>query len=527
MEVEAKFNLEPGAFSSLSTLNEVVGYSLGEARIVTDVDQYLDTVDYRILRAGYACRIRERNGRLIATLKSLSPAQTELHVREELETPLEPGAGDPSSWPTGPARELALRLTEGAPLETLFVIWQQRAVRKLAQADRQVAEWSLDQVETQAGGQSETHHELEVELKATGTTDDLNGITNALLKLEGVTPNPVSKFERAINLLDLDRTLLKPNGAASKPGKAGPGVEPNDTMAEAGRKILRFHFKRMKKNEAGARAGEDIEAVHDMRVATRRMRAALALFAPYYRPKTVKEWQQGLRQTTRALGGVRDLDVFLERAEQYRDKLTPTRQTELDPMFRHWQKRREQARAVMTHWLDSDNFEEFEQRFQTFVETPKAGIIKSEDNTIQPRLVRHIAPALIWEAYARVRAYEDILADAPIETWHALRIEGKRLRYTLEFFSEDLGPKAATLIATVTRMQDHLGNLNDADVDAQALTQFLAEYDGKDTELPAVRAYLSSRLAERARLRARFMPIWTAVIGPRFRRQLGLAVAYL
>ncbi|HNL22169.1 MAG TPA: CHAD domain-containing protein, partial [Rhodocyclaceae bacterium] len=72
------------------------------------------------------------------------------------------------------------------------------------------------------------------------------------------------------------------------------------------------------------------------------------------------------------------------------------------------------------------------------------------------------APALIWEAYARVRAYEPLIADAPIETLHALRIEGKRLRYTLEFFSCLLpARRLKPYLATLNQLQDELGLIND------------------------------------------------------------------
>src|SRR5688572_21869623 len=88
-------------------------------------------------------------------------------------------------------------------------------------------------------------------------------------------------------------------------------VSPQDTMAEAGRKVLLADFIKMLKHEAGARTGEDIEDVHDMRVATRRMRSALRLFESYFKPKWVDAYSRRLRKIARALGVVRDLDVLI------------------------------------------------------------------------------------------------------------------------------------------------------------------------------------------------------------------------
>ncbi|MCW5850444.1 MAG: CHAD domain-containing protein [Anaerolineae bacterium] len=526
MEVEVKFSLDETAAQSLQALDELAGYRLGETRVIADVDQYLDTTDYRILRGGYACRIRERNGQLIATLKSLSPTDSEMHVREEFETALQPDAGDPPSWPPGAARDLALRLTNGAPLQPLCMIWQQRHVRPVLDGERLAGEWSLDQVETTAGDKTDRATELEIELKGDGTPDDLGRLAEALIAQPGVQPQPRSKFERAMGMLDLAKIQAALDAPADK-RKAGPGVRAGDSMAEAGRKVLRFHFKRMQKEEKGARAGEDIEAVHAMRVATRRMRSALTLFEPYYRRRAIKVLNRGFKRTARALGAVRDLDVFVERAEVYRQRLPEARQMELDAMLRHWQRQRDGARDDLIEWLDSQDFEKFETEAAAFLDAGDGVAAKPKGDGIQPILVRHLAPTVIWEAYARVRAYDTVVADAPIETLHLLRIEGKRLRYTLEFFAEDLGPHAGWLVGQVVQMQDHLGALHDADVDAQALTEFLEERDGKPVELPGVRAYLSSRLADRARLRARFGRVWTIVNGPRFRRLLAQAVAHL
>ena len=92
---------------------------------------------------------------------------------------------------------------------------------------------------------------------------------------------------------------------------------PDEAMSEAGRKAMYTHFLKMLANEAGTRLGEDIEALHDMRVSTRRMRAAYRIFADYYDPKIFAPFNKGLRRTGAMLGAVRDLDVLLEKAEAW------------------------------------------------------------------------------------------------------------------------------------------------------------------------------------------------------------------
>jgi hypothetical protein len=122
--------------------------------------------------------------------------------------------------------------------------------------------------------------------------------------------------------------------------RKNPGIKPDDSMPEAGRKILRFHFAHMLSHEKGTRLGEDIEDLHDMRVATRRLRAAFEIFNPFFKPKTIKKHIKGLRAIGRALGRVRDLDVFMEKAAVYLDTLLDEERPGLEPLLTAWRQER-------------------------------------------------------------------------------------------------------------------------------------------------------------------------------------------
>ncbi len=312
-----------------------------------------------------------------------------------------------------------------------------------------------------------------------------------------------------------------------------PGLLPDDPMSEAGRKILRYHFIRMLQNEAGTRRGEDIEALHDMRVATRRMRAAFEVFAPYYRRKAVRPFLRGLRATGKALGRVRDLDVFMAKAQKYLKTLPKAERGGLSPLLDAWQAEREAARARMTTYLDSDKYRRFVETFARFLETPGAGARPQEGALPQPFRVCEVAPVLIYDRLAHVLAYEPVLAQAYIAQLHALRIAFKRLRYTVEFFREVLGEEAGEVIARIKAMQDHLGDLNDADVACEIISRFLAAWDENQRALPLserdnpqpIVAYLAYRHAERHRLMTTFPAAWEQFHSPEFKRLLALAVA--
>jgi CHAD domain-containing protein len=132
-----------------------------------------------------------------------------------------------------------------------------------------------------------------------------------------------------------------------------------------------------------------------------------------------------------------------------------------------------------------------------------------------------------------VRAYETLLGDAPLGTYHRLRIGCKGLRYALEFFKEVLGPEAPGLIKQVVAMQDLLGDLQDSSVAEEMVTQFLHDESLRQREevrsegLDGVAAYLTHLWQMQRELLARFPDRWAGLIGYDFRRNLSLAIAAL
>ena len=109
------------------------------------------------------------------------------------------------------------------------------------------------------------------------------------------------------------------------------GLNAWDAMPTAARKVLSYWYQQMLDHEGGARLGEDPEELHDMRVATRRMRAAFEVFGEAFEPKVLKTQLKGLRATGRALGHPRDMDVFMEKAHLYLNSLPEDQRAGLDP----------------------------------------------------------------------------------------------------------------------------------------------------------------------------------------------------
>lgn len=873
MEIEAKFTVpNRQAYRTLLRLRTLAGFTLRPAGRAQVTDRYFDTSDGRLLAGGYACRLRAEGDTVVATLKGLGDATGAVHRRDEQETRLSAWDPDPRTWPPGPARTLALELSAGMPLQPLFDLHQERVRANMLDGDRPVAELSLDAVRAVVGRRPALYYELEVELTPTGTEPDLARIAAELTEKWGLTPEPRSKFARALETLrdrgaaveshlsDTERAALttfrsgpdpelarraavilswadglptrdivattglsdgrvrfwvrafrtermsifaadtatpapkrpapskpaprKPNqtrastrrrrggrtqdqpivesrptqdlslppepapppvppppqrahalptvlefcaehgvdmaharfvsaqaaalfdllkpahrlprkrrkllqqaallcevGAAQdpmhperagrdlilaqplhgistddrlmlacvvalqrrkpKPDKeptlaaletkqrdhvlplaallrvaealdfsrtqgtlitsaegtdsarcdlvlsgpaadvdarqaadradwwqqlvkqtlaftavmppasakpapddgteapappseiAVPPIVPDDPMSEAGRKAMYTHFLRMLANEAGTRLGQDIEALHDMRVATRRMRAAYGIFADYFDPAVLAPFNKGLRRLGRTLGAVRDLDVLMEKAEAYQAGLEEGQTDALAPLLADWHARREVARRELLAHLDSPAYRDFVNAFQTFLTTPGAGALAVPLGEPLPHQVRHVVPRLIWARYETVRAYETVIQGAPLPLYHRLRIDCKRLRYALEFFRDALGPEAPDLIKQVTAMQDLLGALQDAHVAEGLIQAFLDEQRKKrkkalpEEALAGVVSYLAAQQATQQDLLGLFPAPWAKLTDYDFRRALALVVAAL
>jgi len=510
------------------------GVESGDEKAVEVEDRYVDTAYGALEQAGFGARLRrEDDGPWGINVKSAShdrPADGQdddgdpeaLSQRVEVEGPADERL-DPEAWPPSSARELINEIRDGARLRTLFTINQRREKKTLALDDGPV-QVTLDWVAVFRGARPLASFSV-LEVEATkGSGANLRRLA-ALIEATGhVTPEPRSKEEIARHYVA--KAAEDPRHRLPRVPKS-PGINADDTLGEAGRKVLRMHLARMLHFEAGTRSGEDIEDLHKMRVATRRMRAAWRVFDGAYRPKVQRRYVRELRTIARVLGEVRDIDVLLEDLDAYVAKLPAPGRQAIEPLRGAWRREREVARKRLIARLDSKQYREFVEDYLDFTESPGAAELQKPLG--QPSLVRDTAGSRILTAYEHVRAYQTIITWADVATLHALRIEGKRLRYTMEYFSEVMPVTARNLISQITETQDHLGLMNDADVAATTTREWL---NLNAPQLPAtsreaVGLYLDSREADVERLRRTFRPVWRRITGRTFRRALGVAITQI
>lgn len=146
-------------------------------------------------------------------------------------------------------------------------------------------------------------------------------------------------------------------------------IAPEKSLEECARKIITTRLHEMMSFKEGAIDGTDIEYVHDMRVASRRLRAAMRNFADCFVPK--KEFRRHLKQVERitsTLGNVRDLDVLIDRFQKDVLTVPANAQIGVQNLIRHLQTEREAQRAPMFKMFEKLDKRNFEQRFLEFFE---------------------------------------------------------------------------------------------------------------------------------------------------------------
>jgi CHAD domain-containing protein len=289
-------------------------------------------------------------------------------------------------------------------------------------------------------------------------------------------------------------------------------LDGGDSIAEGARWVLRRFFDKLLAREDGVRKGDDDEDVHQMRVATRRLRASLQVVEPIYERKLVRRYRRGLGRIAESLGAVRDCDVFLMHVAGYCDTLPSDQRDGMQPLLDALTARHAKAREQLLADLERRGYRKFKHAFATFLTAPGVGLAAQPEH--DALRVRDFAGSAIWRRYEQWRAYEVALAQPSDETLHQARIAGKRLRYTLEFFADALGPNVEQVLAPLTALQENLGSLQDSVVARQRIHAF-----GLD-EHAAIQSYLHTRDTEHAAHMAELPQRWEQVASAAYRQQL-------
>ena len=267
-------------------------------------------------------------------------------------------------------------------------------------------------------------------------------------------------------------------------------VRPDDLV----RAKIDEQVRALTEHEQIARAGVDPEGVHQMRVAVRRLRAALKAESSIPGADAL---QEELKWLGTSLGNVRDLDVQIGHLRAQAADFGDDEQAAVEQLLKGLLTDRRRARQRMLGVLRS-------RRYATLLELLN-GIAANElpVNGAPPAKTRKQWAANLAELVRRpyrklTKAANALGADPPDDDLHALRIKGKRLRYAAELAAPAGGKPVEKLIKATKGLQDVLGDHQDAVIAEQEVRRLLAEL-GDEIEVNVV--FVAGRLVERERAR--------------------------
>ena len=285
-----------------------------------------------------------------------------------------------------------------------------------------------------------------------------------------------------------------------------------------GAKTIYEHLSAMQAEVEGVMTSADIEYIHRMRVASRRLRSSFEIFSDSFPKQDYKLFAKDIRAVTKALGAARDLDVQLELLQQLHPQFSDPR---LAPGVNRLQLRlKQQRQEAQTRVIKAMKTLEDDETLRRIARWAAPWLEKAES-------VYLYSPALFELAFSSIKArlQEVMVFDEPVRVetnvaeLHAMRISAKHLRYTMETFESLYADELKPFINHSKKLQDLLGSIHDADVWTEMIPIFIKEeeqristYFGHNRPLrrllPGLKAFAANRKVSRAEDYQSFIQTW-------------------
>jgi len=251
--------------------------------------------------------------------------------------------------------------------------------------------------------------------------------------------------------------------------------------------------ERFRVHEPGVLVGREPEAVHQARVATRRLRSDLRTFRRFLDAEQVAECRTELRWLGAELGAVRDAEVLTERLRRHAAEVPDDQLLSLEIGFARLERRWIDARADLLEAMHSARYDALLARLTSWHDAPPL-------HDRADRRALDVLPALVerpWKELAgAVRALDTEPADHEL---HAVRILAKRARYATEAVAAVTGRPMARLAKKMTELQDVLGEHQDAVVAQAWLVKVAADASPAQAYAAGMLAAVEHASARRAR----------------------------
>lgn len=457
-EIELKFLASPAGLEAALGLSEFA--PLNEATAKEQVSTYFDTPDCALQKAGFILRLRDVGGAFIQTVKQEGLTLERGEWEEVLASPridLNLAAQTP----------LGETLADEALRDRIGPIFTTRFTRRKAEVRfaRAVIEVAIDAGEIIAGQARAPLLEIELELKS-GRRSGLFALARKLAAHAPVSLSLISKGERGYRLAE---------GVWGAPVKmAPPPLDAQMSAAQAFAAIAHGCLRQMMLNAPAFDNGQEVEAVHQTRVAIRRLRAALALFRPLIADATYPRLAADLKWLSDHLGATRDIDVLLTETVQPAMAREPDAPG-LAELAAFITTRQAASRRVLREAMNGPRCRKLMLNLLLWVEDGPWRR-KGEATGEEPESLKALLARRLRGSRKKLAAKGDNLEALPEEELHDLRIRAKKLRYQAAFFDALAQEgKAATryrsFVTALERIQETLGTVHDAEATAAFLEE--------------------------------------------------------
>ena len=442
MEVELKLALDPDDLGRLRNASALAG-AKPKTNIVDAL--YLDTREREIARSGMALRIRRTGRRWMQCVKAGTSGAGGLHSRHEWEIERPGPHVDLSLFRDTPLAELPGVESLHERLSVAFRVTYERTAWIIAPKAGTRLEVAFDIGEVRRGKHAEPICEVEIEC-VEGDAMAAFDLALQLNEVAALRPSAVTKAQRGYRLM-----RAKPR----RPVRAEPSRVTFDmTPAEAAAAIVAGGLEQLQANEEGLLLAGDPEFVHQARVALRRIRSALRMFAKPIGVERANAWRKELSYAARTLGDARDWDVFV--TETLPAILAShAAQGGVQRLRESAARRQAQARTSAREAIRSSRYARAILEVSRWLATPA---VAGDAGSLED-----FAAKLLRKRHQRLADDLARLPEADMAERHRARIDAKRLRYVVEGLAPALDALAARRYARqLSRLQDALGSANDA-----------------------------------------------------------------
>ncbi len=284
---------------------------------------------------------------------------------------------------------------------------------------------------------------------------------------------------------------------------------------------LNEQFDKLLHQESQVQEGSNPEGVHQMRVATRCIRAAFRAFRKFLPVSKTKIFNREFKWIASVLGEVRDLEVYRGNLERDTGKLAEEDSVFLNDYYQHLDNQLQQARTRLLECLRSERYSQLKISFAEFL---KQGLSQSSGKPISSNTIRAIARKALRKQYKTVlRKGRAITPDSSGSLLHELRIECKRLRYLLVVFRPLYGKNLNQPTKQLKRLQRVLGEFQDTQVAIQNIRTYanrLPMQTENRGQLVTLGQLIYVQQMQGAKQRTAFNKVWQHFDSKNFRKKI-------